>query len=505
MVCFGDDRTHRASAIENEENFMLVLSGSAGIADVVALADRREQVSVSPGVIEAVEHAHQVAADLSTRFPIYGRTTGVGANRTTSISPTDTEYGMRLLRSHAVDAGDPLDDRTVRAMLAVRLIQLCAPGAGLDPKIMTGLAAMLNDDALPELRQYASIGTGDLAPLAGTALTLIGERPAAQPLTPMQPWGADSALPFMSSSALTVGRGCLALAELSRLERTSSVIYTLSFLALDGNPEALSSVAAQASAAPYVDSIASRLRSLLGAKGGPQCRPARIQDPYGLRVYPVAQASVVASLHTLERQLERTLNTAQENPLFDIDGGQVVHHGAFYQASLSLELDGTTLALALTAPITHSRIRMLNDPDTNGGNAFLAADADGSSGLMMIEYVAAGAIAEIRNAAQPASAGTLVLSRGAEEDATFASQGAQQLERSIAAYRVLQCCELVGAVRLLRQRGLEGMFSGVVGDALDLTSVLPRSIEDRDLRGDIALAESLLDDIGGLVPEGILP
>src|SRR6185295_19725320 len=78
-ICrFGDDRSHRASAIGNEENFMLVLNGSAGIADVVALADRREQVSVSARVVEAVDHAHQVAAELSSRFPIYGRTTGVG-------------------------------------------------------------------------------------------------------------------------------------------------------------------------------------------------------------------------------------------------------------------------------------------------------------------------------------------------------------------------------------------------------------------------------------------
>jgi histidine ammonia-lyase len=482
---------------------MLVLDGSASIADVVALADAREEVSVSPRVVQAVGHAHQVAAELSTRFAIYGRTTGVGANRTASVAATDTEYGMRLLRSHAVDAGDPLDDRTVRAMLAVRLAQLCVPGAGLDPKILSGLETMLNDDALPELRQYASIGTGDLAPLAGTALTLIGERPASKPLTPMQPWGADSALPFMSSSALTVGRGCLALHELSRLEKASSVIYTLSFLALDGNPEALSPMAAHASAAPYVDTIARRLLFLLATSGRPGCQPARIQDPYGLRVYPVAQASVMASMHALEGQLERTLNTAQENPLFDIENGAVVHHGAFYQASLSLELDATTLALALTAPIAHSRIRMLNDPDTNGGRAFLAADAAGSSGLMMVEYVAAGAIAEIRNAAQPASAGTLVLSRGAEEDATFASQGAQQLERSIAAYRVLHCCELVGAVRLLRQRGLGDQFGGIVGDALELAAVLPRDTEDRDLRGDIQLAASLLDDIGRLVPDAL--
>ena len=297
---------------------------------------------------------------------------------------------------------------------------------------------------------------------------------------------------------LTVGRGCLALEELSRLDRASSVIYVLSFLALDGNPQALSSIAARASAAPM--STPSPVACAPFWRRGPAgLPPARIQDPYGLRVYPVAQASVEASLPSLEGQLERTLNASQENPLFDIENESVIHHGAFYQASLSLELDGTTLALALTAPITHSRIRMLNDPDTNGGNAFLAGEADGSSGLMMVEYVAAGAIAEIRNAAQPASAGTLVLSRGAEEDATFASQGVQQLERSIAAYRVLLCCELVGAVRLLRQRGLDDQFSGVVCDTLALASVLPHNDEDRDLRGDIALAESVLDDIGRLV------
>jgi histidine ammonia-lyase len=480
---------------------MVVLNGKATIADVVTLADRREQVSISAEVLAAIERAHHRAAELSTRFPTYGRTTGVGANRTTQVLAEDKYYGMRLLRSHAVDAGDPLADRTVRAMLAVRLAQLCVPGAGLDPRILSGLERMLNDDALPELLQYASIGTGDLAALAGTALTLIGERSAKAPLTPMEPWGADSALPFMSSSALTVGRTCLALDELNRLERASSVIYMLSFLALDGNPSSFSAVAARAAAAPRVEAVAGRLRWLSAGDGRDDREPRRIQDPYGLRVYPVAHASVVASLDSLGRQLERTLNSAQENPLFDVDGDGVVHHGAFYQASLSLELDGSTLALALTAPITHSRIRMLNDPDTNGRNAFLAASEDGSSGLMMVEYVAAGAIAEIRAAAQPASVGTLVLSRGAEEDATFASQGTQQLERSVAAYRVLLACEFVGALRLLRQRGLHDRFTGVVGEALALASRLPWNDEDRDLRGDLALAESLLDDVGRLVAD----
>jgi histidine ammonia-lyase len=483
----------------NERTLLIQLDGTGTIGDVVALADQSAKVSVSAEVVAAVRRVHRQAADLSTRFATYGRTTGVGANRLTAIAADDPEYGMRLLRSHAVDAGNPLADRTVRSMLAVRLIQLCVPGAGLDPTILDGLVRMLNDNALPELLQYASIGTGDLAALAGTALTLIGERPATATLTPMPPWGADSALPFMSSSALTVGRSCLAADELARLERASSVIYLLSFLGLDGNPSALSSTAARAAAATQVEAVAARLRALLADDRRPHRNPARIQDPYGLRVYPVSQGSVLASVDSLVGQLERTMNAAQENPLFDVEGDEVIHHGAFYQASLSLELDGATLALALTAPITHSRIRMLNDPDTNGGNAFLATRPDGSSGLMMVEYVAAGAIAEIRNAAQPASVGTLVLSRGSEEDATFASQGALQLERSVAAYRVLLCCELVGAVRLLRQRRLDDRFAGALGEALAIAAVLPRNDEDRDLRGDIATADALLDDLGRLV------
>jgi histidine ammonia-lyase len=57
----------------------------------------------------------------------------------------------------------------------------------------------------------------------------------------------------------------------------------------------------------------------------------------------------------------------------------------------------------------------------------------------------------------------------------------------------------------LRQRGLDDEFSGAVGEALALAEVLPRDINDRDLRGDIALAESLLDDIGRLVPPDTRP
>src|SRR5687768_5930836 len=104
---WGDDRAYRSRAIGNEENYMIVLNGTGTIADVVTLADRRDRVAISPEVLDIVGRAYERAADLSARFPTYGRTTGIGANRSTPVLPGDKDFGMRLLRIHAADAGDP--------------------------------------------------------------------------------------------------------------------------------------------------------------------------------------------------------------------------------------------------------------------------------------------------------------------------------------------------------------------------------------------------------------
>ncbi|WP_277211162.1 aromatic amino acid ammonia-lyase [Isoptericola croceus] len=470
---------------------MIELAGNARLADVVAVADGAA-VRVPGAAVEAVSRAHALARRLSAEVPTYGRTTGVGANKTALVD--DDAHGLRLLRSHAVDAGEELPARAVRAMLAVRLNQLCVTGSGADPMVLRALERMLNANALPTVRAHSSIGTGDLGALAGTALTLMGERPATGPLEPMAPWSRDSALPFISSSALTIGRTCLVVDALDRLDRAAAVVYALSFRGLGGNPSILSPAAVRAAASPGVDRVAGRVSRLLGAPAGPAGGPARIQDAYGLRAFPISQGAFTHALGALAEQAGRVLRTAQENPLFDLSAETVVHHSAFHQVALGLALDGCALALAQTGPLVMSRIGMLNEPGFTRLRPFLAAEQEGASGLMMVEYVAASALAELRAAAQPASLGSVVLSRGAEEDASFASQAVVQAERAVTAYRLLLACELVGAVRLLRQQGAE-LAARPLRDALDLAGRLPAEDADRDLRGDLEIAQQLLDGL----------
>ncbi|WP_308467881.1 aromatic amino acid lyase [Rathayibacter soli] len=474
---------------------MIEFDGEISVADIVSVARDHEHPVVPDATRQRVRHMHDHAQELAARVPTYGRTTGVGANRTTSVDTTDAEHGLRLLRSHAIDAGNPLPAVAVRAMLAVRLAQLSIPGSGIQVDILDGVQRMLDTDALPTVLEFNSVGTADLAALAGTALTLMGERPATAPLQPMPRWSTDSALPFMSSSALTIGRACLVIDELRALSRASIVVFGLSFTALRGNPSPFSQAAAIAGASPQLVPTCATLRTIVGDAD----QPARIQDPYALRAFPLTLAPAADALDQLETIVIALTNTAQENPLFTNDA--VIHHGGFHQVALALKADTLAIALAAQTPVTLSRIRLMSEPDYTGMRPFLAAGQPGSSGIMMVEYVAGAAIGDLHASAQPASLTTVSLSRGTEEDASFAPLAISQLERSVRALRILLACEALIAVRVLRQQGASAadLPSETLASAWNVLQELPADDHDRDLRPDLELAQNLLDRLGDLV------
>lgn len=468
----------------------IAASAPVSLEEVVAIADGA-RVALADDVSAVLTRGARVAADVAAVMPAYGRSTGVGANRETAVTER-TDHGLRLVRSHATDAGSPLPSRIVRAMIATRLAQLSRGGSGIDPAIVPALAAALDQDEIVEIGSVGSIGTGDLAALAALALMLAGERAPGASGTPVG-WGVESALPFLSSSALTIGRAVLASDELRRLDRAGRITFALTAAAVRANPSAWSDSAAAAAAAPFVRRVSAELRELVGEVDD----PARIQDPFGLRVYPVTQAALLTSLERLDAQLHQLLNAAQENPVFDIDERTVTHHGAFFQAQLALDLDATTLAVAQAATNAHALLRLTNEPAYTRLRPFLATGPAGASGLMMLEYTAAAALAEIRNAANPATLGTIALSRGTEEDASFATQGAVQLERAVAAYRVVLACQLLAASRLLAQLDPE-LPAGLTAPATAVRSLQPHH-DDQDLHAPLAQAASLLDELDSLV------
>lgn len=534
---------------------LVVLDGrSTGVTDIVRLADGAARPVPGTEAMKRVEQSWDAARQIAATGRVYGRSTGVGANRNEDV-PTEAaaEHGLRLLRSHAGAIGEELPARQVRAMLAVRANQLLAGGAGLRPTVVTALCEALETGAYPVVNEFGSVGTGDIAALAQVGLALVGEHPwrgpdasrtpsapsgpsgprspeqgvpprvqapsvQAQGPSPLglgervtsfgeevssvgqglppepQPLDNNDALALISSNALTLGQSALALDELRGLIEATQVVAALSLLAVDGSHEAYA--APVHAARPHQGSVevARRMRELIGAADRPTPPLGRIQDPYGFRCVPQIHGPAQDAADALEEVLVVEINAAAENPLISPEDMAAYHHGGFYQAQLALALDHFRLAVTQVARLSTSRLSTLNEPAYTRLRPFLADHEPASSGVMILEYAAAAALGDLRAFSAPASLGHAVLSRGVEEQASFASLAARQTLRACGAYRLVVGCELVSAVRALRQRDLRPDLELPVGRAMELAeSVLGLDQTDRPLTDDVTAAAALLD------------
>ena len=155
-----------ASATSHWHPAAVVAAARGGAIDVALTAAARERIVRS----------RRSAEELAERRAVYGRTTGVGANRDVVVKEADLRaHSVRLLRSHAGGVGDALPDELVRATLLIRLAQMAAGGGGHRPELVDALATVLRDGPLPVFRDLGGIGTGDLTLLAQLGLALAGE------------------------------------------------------------------------------------------------------------------------------------------------------------------------------------------------------------------------------------------------------------------------------------------------------------------------------------------
>jgi len=479
---------------------VVVIDGkSLSCATLAAVARQHAGVAIGEPAVAAARAAWRTGQEVAARQPVYGRNTGVGANHVVDLSEHDrAEHGIRLLRSHAAGTGPLLAPEVARAMLVVRLNQLGAGGSGVDPALLPVLADAINRGFTPPVPLYGAIGTGDLTALASTGLCLLGER-AWQGGTGPPPHFAirtTEALAFISSSAATLGDAALACHDLAALLRAAIPVAALSLLAVRGSAEPYAEAVHLARPHPGQQRVAAAMRALLAA--GP-LTAARVQDPYGYRAFPQVHGPALDSVEHATGLLEAELNGSAENPLIDVAGHAVWHNGNFHAAYVGLALDAVRAALFQAAALSVARLGTVMEPSFTSLNPFLAEDR-ASSGVMILEYVAHSAVADIRRFAAPAALGGAVLSRGVEEHAGFATQSARATSDAVAAYRPVLACELIAATRALRLQDREPGGGGL-REAYDLAdSVLERATADRPLDGDLAAADGALAALAAVAP-----
>ncbi|SDS65794.1 histidine ammonia-lyase [Nocardioides scoriae] len=465
-----------------------------GLADIVAASRRTHPVTLAPDARARVARSQAYAAQAASERPVYGRSTGVGANRDVVVPDPDAQ-SLRLLRSHATSSGERRSTPRVRAMLTIRLNQLAADGNGIRPEVLDALAAMIAADALPPVREGGSVGTADLAALATTALVLAGEVRSVPPAPQTATFGPGDALTFMSSNAAVLADAALAVADLDRLARASLVVAAMDLAAVRGNLEAFSPAVEVATPFPGAQWVCRAVREM----SDPTAEPARIQDPFGLRTLPQVHGALMDRLAFAETVVTTMANAPSENPIVSAELG-VAHHGGFHAAYLVQSLDALVLALAQAAQLSLARLTMLAEPAYTGLHPFLGDGTPAASGVMIVEYSAASALAELRALATPAGTQVVTLSRGVEEDASFATLAARQALDAVARFRAVIAAELVASLRCLRMQDSHPPALARALNWLDEQDGGVPDTHDRDLTSDLLLAEELVGGLPDLVP-----
>src|SRR6202142_1492360 len=155
---------------------VIIRPGEASLADWRAIW-RGEPLAVDPSSRAAVAaSAAAVARILQRGEPVYGVNTGFGKLAGVRIADADlAELQRNIVLSHAAGVGAATSVETTRLMMALKLASLAQGASGVRLETLRLLETMLVRGLPPIVPGQGSVGaSGDLAPLAHLAATMIG-------------------------------------------------------------------------------------------------------------------------------------------------------------------------------------------------------------------------------------------------------------------------------------------------------------------------------------------
>ncbi len=496
--------------------FTIALTGeSLTLDDLVMVARNGARVQVSPDAAARADASRAtILRLLEGGAVVYGVNTGFGRLASERIAPAKIcELQRNLILSHAAGVGDPLPLDVVRGMMLLRANVLLRPTAGVRAALAGQLVAMLNAGVHPVVPEQGSVGaSGDLAPLAHMALSLIGEGEVdvGMPGRPPRRTGAAKALAeagiepialeakeglaFINGTQAQTSVLALLVHDAGNLWRTAHGAAAMSIEALLGTPAPFEQRLHDLRPHDGQRRSAALLRALFE---GSEIREShrdndpRVQDAYSLRCAPQILGAAGDALEFARRIVDVELNAVTDNPL--VFGEEVISGGNFHGQPVALALDILGIGLTTLAGVAERRIERLVNPDYSQGlPAFLTPHAGLQSGLMMIQIGAASLVAECRALCTPASVQSIPTDANQEDVVPMSMAAAYKTRRILAnAQRVVAAELIAGAQGLEFRKPLE------VGPALRAVVQIVREhvsplTDDRPLTPDLERITALL-------------
>jgi histidine ammonia-lyase len=411
-----------------------------------AIARDGAPIALAPACRPAIAaSAAAVARILASGKPAYGINTGFGRLSQTRIPAAELEQLQRnIVLSHAAGIGPLLDDATVRLVLALKVASFARGVSGVRPELVDLLVALYSHGIYPCIPSKGSVGaSGDLAPLAHLALTLLGigdVRVAGARIPAVDALRRARLAPLR----LAPKEG---LALLNGTQVSAALALTGLFAAEDVFAAAVVAGAMSVDAAAGSDTpFDPRIHALRGHAGQRELAAAyrdllrdspirrshldddpRVQDPYSLRCQPQVMGACLDSLRFAAHAFEVEANSVTDNPLIFAETGEVLSGGNFHAEPVALAADALAVAIAEVGSLAERRIALLIDATLSGLPPFLVEHGGVNSGFMVPQVTAAALASENKSLAHPASIDSLPTSANQEDHVSMATFAARRL------------------------------------------------------------------------------
>ena len=507
----------------------LIDGETLAIGDVVAISRGHCQVGFDAGVLSRIAANRAGLEALAERgVPIYGVNTGFGEMVHHWVDLKDARaLQENLLRSHCAGVGETFARDEARAMMVARANSLARGYSAIRPEVVSRLVDFLNLGITPAIPQVGSLGaSGDLAPLAAMAITLIGEgyvlgddgaRVPAKPvldLNRMSPLALQykEALSLINGTSAMTGLACLVLADFRTAVAQAEIIAALALEALQASTGAFAA-AGHERAKPHPGQVASaaNMRLLTAGSGlaasheslshamreqaanGKAGTGIFMQKAYSLRCIPQVIGAVRDTVTFCAGVVERELNSSNDNPLY-FGGGELFHGGNFHGQHVAFAMDYLAIAATQLGVISERRLNRLLSPHLNGAlPAFLTRDPGPRCGFAGAQYPATALVAENRTLCSAASIQSVPANGDNQDVVSMGLIGARSAKRIVRNTSYILAIELLAACQAVDLADCAGELSPA-GRAIHafVRASIPVLDDDRYLTDEIELAAELV-------------
>lgn len=365
------------------------------LKDFQKIIIENEKIELDESLLSRVNTSFQFLKEFSKNKVIYGVNTGFGPMAQFKISDEDThQLQYNLIRSHSSGIGNPLPAEEVKACMLARMNTLSLGNSGVHESVIYLLQELINRDIIPLIFEHGGVGaSGDLVQLAHLALVLIGEgevfykgeRKSTKDVFETE--GLDpikveirEGLALMNGTSVMSGIGIVNAYKANQLTDISIKLSCAINEIVQAYDDHLSEALNGTKRHYGQQKVAERMREHLADSKLIRKRAdhlythfeeqekvfkEKVQEYYSLRCVPQILGPVLDTLEYTEKVLENEINSANDNPIINVEDQHVYHGGNFHGDYISLEMDKLKIVVTKLTMLAERQLNYLLNAKIN--------------------------------------------------------------------------------------------------------------------------------------------